>query len=185
MSIHIKNSKGMCTLATAAAITPDDRKVVFLSIAGVQTAVKAIWASVVSRRSPLWVLGDYRAIRGDGDVDYLVVKQTLAPGIHHWVLYPEPGPTAPYLLLVPLNGMDVEEQLVHLLNQHTLWPVKAEWGKTLWERGYKQGLAQKLVTYGDLSWAYAVSPVGWDEVIDEAAKEGLLTFGNGGEPCHA
>ena len=124
----IKNRKGMMALCTAAAITPDYH-IAFLSIAGAQTAVKAIWASVIARRSVLHVGNNYRAITGDAGVDYCLIKQAIAPGVHNWVLYPEPNPTAPYLLLIPLDGMTAQEQLVHVLNQHTLWPVKEEWGR--------------------------------------------------------
>jgi hypothetical protein len=181
----IKNNKGMMALCTAAAITPDYR-IAFLSIAGAQVAVKAIWASVIARRSVLHVGNAYRAITGDADVNYCLVKQTLAPGVHNWVLYPEPNPTAPYLLLIPLEGMAAQEQLVHVLNQHTLWPVKEEWGRVLWKRGTdtETKLIQELHTYGDLAWAYAVNPLGWDEVIDQAAKDGSLAFdqtSHGGE----
>jgi len=178
--IRIKNNKGMMAPATAAAVTPDDR-IAFLSLVGALTAIKAVWASTISRRSPLSISGCHKWLYGDDDVEYLVVKRTLAPGLYNWVLYPEPGPTAPYLLLVPLRGMSEQEQLIHLLNQHTLWPVREAWAETLWERGLDGKLIQKLVTYGNLAWAYAVSPVGWDTVIDEAAKAGLLPFGNGGE----
>ena len=173
----IKNSKGMMALCTAAAVTPD-HQIAFLSIAGAQVAVKAIWASVIARRSVLRIGNAYRAITGDAGVDYCLIKQTLAPGVHHWVLYPEPGPTAPYLLLVPLDGMTAQEQLVHVLNHHTLWPVKEDWGRVLWERGTdtETTLIQELHTYGDLAWAYAVNPLGWDEVIDRAAQDGSLAF---------
>ena len=101
----IKNRKGMMALCTAAVITPDYH-IAFLSIAGAQTAVKAIWASVIARRSVLHVGNNYRAITGDAGVDYCLIKQTIAPGVHNWVLYPEPSPTAPYLLLIPLDGLD-------------------------------------------------------------------------------
>lgn len=175
--IQITNNKGMMCPANGVVITPEN-KIAFLSLVGAQTAVKAIWASVISRRSPLSISSCYKRFYGDGDVDYLVVKQTLAQGVHHWVLYPEPGPTAPYLLLIPLGEMSAQEQLVHLLNHHTLWPVKQEWGETLWEKGVgkERCLVQKLDTHGSLAWAYRVNPIGWDEVIDEAAREGDLVF---------
>lgn len=181
--IRIKNNKGMMAQVGAAATT-EEHRIAFLSIVGAQTAVKAIWASVVSRRSPLRIGHDYRAVYGDRDVEYLVLKQGLAPGLHHWVMYPEPNPAAPYLLLVPLNGTSAEQQLVRLLNQHSLWPVRAEWEKILWDEGRQARLVQKLEVQGDrLPWAYAVSTIGWDDVIDEAAKAGSLTFSNGGEQC--
>jgi hypothetical protein len=183
--IRVKNSKGMMAQVGAAAIT-EDHRIAFLSIAGALAAVKAIWASVVLRRSPLQIGRNYRAVYGDRDVEYLVLKQGLAPGLHHWVMYPEPNPAAPYLLLVPLNGTSAEKQLVRLLNQHSLWPVRPQWEDTLWGTGTQAGLIQKLKVQGDcLPWAYAVSTIGWDDVIGEAAKAGSLTFSNGGEQWHA
>ena len=173
----IYNSKGMAA-KSSYAIWNESNQYVALDVLGAEVAVKAIWASVIARRSVLHVGNSYRTVTGDPDVDYRLVKQTLAPGVHHWVLYPEPGPTSPYLLLVPLDGMTAQEQLVQVLNQHTLWPVKEEWGQVLWERGTdtESKLVQELITYGDLAWAYAVRPTGWDEVIDQAARDGSLVF---------
>jgi hypothetical protein len=171
--LRIKNKQGMMALADAAAITPD-YKIAYLSLVGAQTAVKAIWASVISRRTPLTL--DYKTIYGDGDAEYVVLRHTLAQGVHRWVLFPDPGPSAPYLLLIPLQGLTTEAQLVHLLNQHTLWPVRAEWGETLLERGKAENLVVELIVYGNLPWAYAVNPIGWDEVIDAAAQAGDLAF---------
>ncbi len=178
--LTIKNRKGMSVGVTSAAVTPDKR-IAFLSIVGAQTAVKAIWASVLNRRALLHISGRGNYYYGDTDVEYVTLKQSPAPGVHHWVIYPEPGPSAPYLLLVPL-GMSKEEQLVNLLNQHTLWPVKDEWASTLWEQGIIAGdddvcLIRQLKVHGNLDWAYAVSTIGWDDVIDREARNGSLSFG--------
>jgi len=161
-----------------AMVTTPQKTIAFLSIAGAMTAVKAIWASVISRKSPLHVSGNYRKWTGDSDVDYVVVKQSLDQGLHHWVLYPDPA-TSPYLLLLPMNGTTPQDQLVEVLNRHTLWPVKAEWADALWEKGIEgkkdEQLVRKLDVYGTgIAWAYAVNPDGWDEVIDQLAKDGLL-----------
>ncbi len=178
--LEIENRKGMMVGATAVVVTPDKR-IAFLSIIGAQTAVKAIWASVLNRRAVLHVSGCRDYYYGDGDVEYVTLKQSPAPGVHHWVMYPEPGPSAPFLLLIPL-GMSKEEQLVELLNQHTLWPVKDEWGEMLWEKGIIAGddgtcLIQELEVHGNLDWAYAVSTIGWDDVIDREARSGNLFGG--------
>ncbi len=181
--LRIKNKQGMVALTDGAAVT-SNHKIAYLSLVGAQTAVKAIWASVISRRTPLTL--HYKTVYGDPDVEYVVLRHSTgvaaqrpyAQGVHRWVLFPDPGPTAPYLLLVPLQGRTAEEQLVHLLNQHTLWPVKLEWGATLLARGQAGKLVQELDAHG-LPWAYAVSPIGWDEVIDAAAKAGELAFVGG------
>ncbi|MCP4643656.1 MAG: hypothetical protein GY851_24630 [bacterium] len=178
--LTIKNRKGMAVGITSAAVTPDER-IAFLSIVGAQTAVKALWASVLNRRAALHISGRSNSYYGDDNVEYVTLKQSPAPGVHHWVMFPEPGPSAPYLLLVPL-GMSREEQLVKLLNQHTLWPVKDEWGSVLWEQGITAGdddvcLIRELEVHGNLDWAYAVSTIGWDDVIDQAARQGSLFFG--------
>jgi len=178
--LEIKNRKGMMVGATAVVVTPD-KKIAFLSIIGAQTAVKAIWASVLNRRTLLHISGCRDYYYGNGDVEYVTLKQSPAPGVHHWVMYPEPGPSAPFLLFIPL-GMRKEEQLVELLNQHTLWPVKDEWGSTLWEKGIVADddgvcLIQELTVHGNLDWAYAVSTIGWDDVIDREARSGNLFGG--------
>ena len=175
--VYIKNKQGMAALCTKAAVTDDDR-IAFLAIAGALTAVKAIWASVLNRKTPLFIGRSYKPHFGDRDVEYLVTKQSPAQGVHQWVMYPDPGPDAPYLVLIPLdfNGMDAEAQLVEVLNRHTLWPVKPEWSSVLWNLGVEKNLVTPLTVHGGLEWAYTVCPVGWDDVIDEAAKTGRLTF---------
>ena len=187
--VKIKNRKGMEVGATSVVVT-SDKKIAFVSIVGAQTAVKAIWASVLNRRTLLHVSGSRDYYYGDDDVEYVTLKQSPAPGVHHWVMYPEPGPSAPFLLLIPL-GMSKEEQLVKMLNQHTLWPVKDEWAKVLWEQGTTtvidgddtEGtcLIRKLKVHGNLEWAYAVSTIGWDDVIGQEACNGNLSFG--GDLC--
>jgi hypothetical protein len=179
--MKIKNRQGMEAVLTAAVTTDEARTIVFASIVGAQTAVKALWASILNRRTALHISGRRDYCFGDGDVEYVTIKQSPAPGVHHWVMYPEPGPEALFLLLVPLQGMSEEEQLVRLLNQHTLWPVKDEWASELWERGVAVDdtgarLIRELTVHGDLEWAYAVATIGWDDVIDRAAKDGRLAF---------
>jgi hypothetical protein len=185
--MRIKNRKGMEAVLTAAVTTTHEpNTIVFASFIGAQTAVKAIWASILNRRSILQV-GHKSYCTGDPNVEYLTLKQSPAPGVHHWVMLPEPGPDALFLLMIPLQGMTEQEQLVKLLNHHTLWPVKDEWASVLWERGAEKQylddgdmpdtcLIRELKVHGNLEWAYAVSTIGWDDVIDQAAKDGVFTF---------
>lgn len=173
--VHIKNKHGMTALCDGAALT-NDRRIVYLSVIGAQTAVKAIWASVVARR-PVYIR--YCQACGEEGVDYVVLKYVLAQNVHRWVMFPNPSSDAPYLPLLPLCGMDAPALLPHLLNQHTIWPAKQVWGKVLMTRGLKAGLVKECQSFG-IPWAYTVCPTGWDEVIDAAARAGELTF-KGGE----
>ncbi|MCP4543945.1 MAG: hypothetical protein GY832_43070, partial [Chloroflexi bacterium] len=168
--MRIKNRKGMETVLTAAVTTDETKTIIFASLIGAQTAVKAIWASILNRRSILQI-GHKSYCTGDPNVEYLTLKQSPAPGVHHWVMLPEPGPDALFLLMIPLQGMTEQEQLVKLLNHHTLWPVRDMWAEELWNRGVvadDEGtcLIQELKVHGELGWAYAVNTIGWDDVID-------------------
>lgn len=184
MAYDIRNNKGMAATATALAITVND-KVGFLAVAGAQTAVKAIWASVINNRTPLYAQGPElsygKKIKGDDNIEYVVDKHTLCPGLHHWVIQPECLPNAAFYPMLPIGEMKPEEVLVHVLQRHTLWPVRdydedPEWGKLLFEKGSEEGLVAPMDTYGKLEWAYQVFPVGWDDIIDELAASGELTF---------
>ena len=179
MALHISNNKGMAATATNVALT-SERKVAFLTVAGALTAVKAIWASVISRRSPLGLRGpdcEAMTVYGDPNAEYVVEKYTLAPGLYQWMIMVEPLIDAPYYLLLPMNDKTPAAMLVEVLNRHTLWPAREDWGKLLLKRGRDERLVKALTAYGrSLSWAYQVLPFQWEKVIDEAAKSGQLTF---------
>jgi hypothetical protein len=51
-----------------------------------------------------------------------------------------------------------------------------EWGNKLFVRGLETEVITPIDTYGELEWAYEVSRLGWDDIIDNMAKNGLLTF---------
>lgn len=192
--MKIRNNKGMAATVTAAALTDSDT-IAFLSIVGAQTAVKAIWASVVGRQAHLMIgQRGHKSYVGDSEMEYVTIKLSPASGVHHWVIYPDPQPDDLFVLLLPLNdGRSKGQLLVELLNQHTLWPARPEWAEELWKRGRDlreanvvddfpkkdvPRLVHKLKVYGSLEWAYAVSTVGWDDVIDRAVKDGTLPFAN-------
>jgi hypothetical protein len=66
--------------------------------------------------------------------------------------------------------------LVHVLNKHTLWPVRPEWAHTLWQEGQDHELIRELDTFNTLPWAYLVLNTDWNEIIDELAQQGRLAF---------
>ena len=178
----VKNNKGMSAQVIACAYgnSPDEsygRKTLYsLDVAGAHTAVKAIWASVMNG-SALKPAGfaRYKVLRAEKETDFLVVRRTVLPGVNHYHMVVEPKPTAPYLVITSQLGVSREEALARYLNIHTLYPVLPEWGDVLFGEGVKAKLVTELSVFG-LEWAYKVDMFGWDELLDKAAKDGLLHF---------
>jgi hypothetical protein len=178
----IKNNKGMSAQVIACAYgdSPDEsygRKTLYsLDIAGAHTAVKAIWASVMSG-SPLTPAGfaRYKVLRAEKETEFLLVKTVPLEHVHHYHIVAAPKPTAPYLVLTSQLGVSREEGLARYLTTYTLYPVIPDWAEVLFGEGSKRKLIRPLETFG-LAWAYRIETWGWDEVLDEAAKGGLLTF---------
>ena len=183
----IKNNKGMSAQVIACAYGDAEeghgRKTVYcLDIAGSHTAVKAIWASVMSG-SPLKPQGfaSYKILRADKEADFAVTKSTPLQHVHHYHMIVEPKPDALYLVITSRLGLSREEALARFLAIHTIYPALPEWGEVLFGEGHKRKIVQKLDVFG-MEWAYKAELWGWDEVIDRAAQDGLLTFpidGNG------
>ena len=178
----IKNKGGMSVQVVACAYgrDPDDsygrRQLYALDIAGSHTAVKAIWATVLSG-GPLQPAGfaRYKALRADKEADFLVMRSTPLEHVHHYHMIVEPKPTAPYLVITSQLGVRREETLARFLNTYTLYPVIDPWAEVVFAEGVRRKLVVKLETVG-LEWAYRIETWGWDEVLDEAAKDGRLTF---------
>jgi len=178
----IKNNKGMSAQVIACAYDDDPqegygrKRLYSLDIAGSHTAVKAIWASVLSG-SPLTPSGfaGYKVLRGDKETKYLAMRSTPLPNINHYHIIVEPMPTATYLVITSQLGINREYALTRMLNTHTLYPVLPDWGDVLFDMGVKAKLVHALETFG-LDWAYRVEVLGWETILDSAAKNGLLVF---------
>lgn len=184
----IQNNKGMSAQVIACAYgdSTDEgygRKTLYsLDVAGSHTAVKAIWASVVNG-SPLKPAGfaRYKVLRADKEAEFLTVKSVPLEHVHHYHVVAAPKPTAPYLVLTSQLGVTREEALLRFLATYTLYPVIPGWEQVLFEKGSERErsgsahLIRPLETFG-LHWAYRVETWGRDEVLDRAARDGLLTF---------
>ncbi|MBN1936760.1 MAG: hypothetical protein JW934_19015 [Anaerolineae bacterium] len=186
----IKNNGGMSAQVIACAYgdSPDEgangapsngcKTLYSLDIAGSHTAVKAIWASVLGG-SPLKPQGfaHHKVLRADQETDLLVVRRAALPNVHHYHMVVEPKPTAIHMVITSQLDLSCEGVLARFLNTYTLYPVLPEWGEVLFGEGVKARLVTRLETFG-LAWAYRVEMLGWDEVLDRAAKRGLLAFPN-------
>ena len=178
----IQNNKGMAAQVINCVYgdSPEERygrKTLYsLSIAGSHTAVKAIWASVISG-SPLRPKGfaHHKVLRAEKDTEFLVIRTMPLQHVHHYQILVDPKPSAPYLVITSQLGLTREDALVRFLSTYTLYPVIQDWADVLFGEGSRRRLVRSLETCG-LAWAYRVEVCGWDKVLDGAAKSGMLTF---------
>jgi hypothetical protein len=183
----IKNNMGMSAQVIACAYgdSPDEgygRKTLY-SVYPVDAihrrlphAVKAIWASVMNG-SPLKPQGfaRYKVLRADKETDFLVVKRTPLQQVRRYHIAVEPKPDTPCLVITSQLGASREEALARYLATHTIYPAIPEWGEVLLGEGTRHKIVHRLETFG-LDWAYKIDLWGWDEVIDQSARGGLLAF---------
>jgi len=183
MHALIQNSKGMATQLIAMAYGPDGdayyrRSIYALDLAGAITAVKAIWASCLSG-GPMKTFGigeNSRKFRGDKEAKYRTCSSQPLPYVVHYHLVVAPVPDADYYVLTSLTCESREVGLYHVLRLYTPLPILPDWSKALFELGLsrKYMLITKLDAFG-MEWAYRIDGHGWDTVLDEAAKEGIIT----------
>ena len=181
MQALIQNNKGMACPLMALAYGPGDsynKKVIYAAdLAGAITAVKALWASVCSG-SPIKTFGigaNYRVFRGDKEAHYRSFVSQPLPNVTHYHVLPEPRADADYFVLTSLTCESKERGLYDTLRLYTPHPVLPDWSDKLFKLGisYKYQLITSLDMVG-MDWAYRVGSVGWDLLIDEAAKAGEI-----------
>ena len=174
----IRNNKGMMTQLVAIAYGPDDdnfyKRIVYaLDIVGPHTAVKAIWASLCSG-TPMKTFGisaNHKKFHGDKEAKYRTFSSQPLPRTTHYHIVPSLRPDADYFVITALTAETKEIALYDVLRLYTPQPVLPGWCATLFEMGrsMKYGLIAELDVVG-MDWAYKVDSVGWDALIDEAAK---------------
>jgi len=179
----IKNNQGMMTQLVAIAYGPDGddfykRIVYVLDIIGANTAVKAIWASLCTG-GPMKTFGisaNFRKFRGDKEAKYRSFVSQPLPRLTHYHIVPGPRPDADYFVITALTAESRESALYDVLRLYTPLPVLPGWGPTLFELGlgHQYGLITELDVVG-MDWAYRIEAIGWDAIIDEAAKAGQIT----------
>ena len=179
----IRNNQGMTCQLVGIAYGPDGddfyKRIIYaLDIVGAHTAVKAIWASLCSG-SPMKTFGisaNHRKFSGDKEARYRTFSSQPLPRITHYHIVPGPRPDADYFVITALTSESKEIALYDVLRLYTPQPVLPGWGKTLFEMGrsMKYGLIAELDAVG-MDWAFRIEAIGWDALIDEAAKAGEIT----------
>jgi hypothetical protein len=187
----VENRKEVgCTVA-AAAIDRRQNKVHAVQLVGVQTAVKAIWATLVSGNNLSFRGGMYINTSNPRTDQFLTIRgATLDNRFKAWFAYLNPSLNDVFTILpiyqydqhkdsfssLPHDRWDEGDKLnvfIRFLADYTLWPVRPEWAEVLWKQGEYLGLIQEIATAG-FPWAYSVEKVGWDEVINAGAQDGTL-----------
>jgi hypothetical protein len=198
--IIIRNNDGMEALVAQIAADKWNQDLHFLSMVGSLTAVKAIWASLQAGRK-LSVAGSLHLVLSPHKKDkWVTIKGTLYNGrMRHWLIVKVPtlAMDYPVLPIWKFNGngpefitdpeqweeADKHQILVEYLRLYTLWPVLPEWGEALWEAGcgnhdcWDGGKLIHPLTYRGMPWAFRVSSLGWDGVIDSLVKQGAISIG--------
>ncbi len=183
MLASISNAKSMRTQLVGIAYGPDisgedawtRRTIYALDIAGAQSNVKAIWATLHSG-GPMKVIGtydSYKVYRGHkGKGRYRTFQSQPLPKIVHYLMVVDPKPENDYHIITSATSPSKERGLYDVLRLYTPLPVLEEWAEKLLELGSRELLIGGLATEGSIEWAYRFNAHGWDEVIDEAARKG-------------
>lgn len=183
MLASISNAKSMSCQVIGIAYGPDvngedtwtRRTIYALDIAGAQSNVKAIWATLHSG-GPMKVTGtrdSYKVYRGHkGKGRYCTFQSQPLPKIVHYLMMVDPKPENDYHIITSATSPTKERGLYDVLRLFTPLPVLEEWAEKLLELGRSAHLVGDLTTEGSIEWACRIEAIGWDEVIDKAARKG-------------
>jgi len=170
----VKNKDGMQARYSYAVYDGED--LVALDLIGADSAVKAIHATL-RQGKPVWLDGHWGRKRMV--VDFRTERMVLEanPPLFRWHVIPilsENHPT------IPVYGWEDilprEQALVGALARWTVWPVLPEWAETLSRLGREHDLIHDIPNREGVDYAFWLSTTGWDAVIDQAVKDGLLSF---------
>jgi len=167
----VKNKDGMQCRYSYAVYDGED--LVALDLIGADSAVKAIHATL-RQGKPVWLDGWMRRKMA---VDFRTERTVLEanPPLFRWHIVPVLSENDP---AIPVYGWEDilprEEALVGALSRWTVWPVLPEWSEVLFRLGREHDLIRDMRGREGVDYALWVSTTGWDAVIDQAVKDGLL-----------
>ena len=194
----VVNHKGVaadCSYAVWAA-QGHERLIYAFDAIGPETAVKAVFATMVGNATKLEVLTQKRTpglVFKDSAVSYGCHKETLLqhPALFRWHFFPQITPDDPYVVcyafrreeqepLTPgtewYEDAPLQAHFHQVLEQHTIWPCRRAWAGALLQHGYAHRRVVPLKHTANLHYAYLISVNGWDAVLQEALDKGALAF---------
>jgi hypothetical protein len=196
MTLYTINAGGFSAVADAFALDAADG-LWFLSMVGPQTALKAIWASILKQPpEPAWLIqglegayvGDYRRCHIPYEsLGTWTTHMTRLPGsgAYHAMVYTKLAEYAfdqQNFLLLSTTEKEAPHLHYRFLDRRSSLPLHPVWSEWLWERGLKTGDVQQLEGEGIL--AYRCRP-DQDELradLAEAVAAGDLAVPRDGDP---
>lgn len=149
--------------------------IVFLSIYGVQSAVRSIWSHLVGGKSYAGLeIGGLRAC-APNDVSYSAIRSLLGPQYLHLVMvHPEAtSVVSPFAKGFYVLGEAPASKFWGRFSRQCQTPMRQSWRELVWALGLAAGLIQPLSGFG-LPAAYVSTDEKWNEVIAAAIKGGGL-----------
>ncbi len=154
-------------------------QLVYLSLVGFRTAVRGIWAALMSNR---WLEVDGRSIHR-GPVKYQRITIRLPEqGLDHLVLihpqatlkFMEPG--KPFYVFSETEEPALARFLA-MLDKATRTPLLPDWARVLYQHGLKRDLIEALdASRGTHAWKVEASDEAWLELVrDDLVRRKLPT----------
>lgn len=152
-------------------------QLIYLSLVGFRTAVRGIWAALMSNR---WLQVDGRSIHRAPLKYQRITTRLPEQGLDHLVLihpqaalkFMEPG--EPFYLLSEADEPPLARFLA-MLDKATRAPLLAQWAKTLWESGTESELIEKMeASRGTFAWRVSAQDDAWLGVIEQGIRSGHL-----------
>jgi hypothetical protein len=167
-----RNPDGMECFASYLVRTYDN-EILAVDLIGAETAVKAVWASLMARRH---INYGYQRLVLQANRSWMTVREKLdnnGPGLVRWHVMPRIDDDS-VVVFGWNNVIPFPQALYGVLSRHSVWPVLPEWSEALFALGHEHNLIRPLHADG-CDYAYLVNLSGWDNALDEGVKNGLIT----------
>lgn len=159
---------------TSRGITAYGGHLVFLSMFGTETAVRATWAAFVNQKRPSLELGgDFVSL---DEVRYTTLRRLLAPHRLHLVMI-HPDATSvvnPFGKFFYLLGERPIEQFWARFNRMCQVPLRTQWREQVWAIGLRTQLIRPLVGIGLQGFHVTTETDGWAKVVQDSIQTGEL-----------
>lgn len=156
-------------------VRASNRKLVFLSIFGIQAGVRSVWAHLVEQGySSIEVAGEW--ISTDRDYKYATLKSLISKQCLHMVMM-HPNATSivnPFGQFFYALGEHPELQFWARFNRMCVIPVRQEWRDKVWELGIENKLIMRLTGLGPIDGYSVDTGEDWAKIIKQAVQKGDL-----------
>lgn len=168
----VKNTDGMTCFSSYMLFTYDN-ELIGMDLVGAETSVKAVWASIMSRKQ---ITLGYRRLSAP-IFPVTTVREKLCGNslpLLRWHIVPlqQEG----QIVIYGWNAlMTLDQALYGALSRYSVWPVLPEWFPVLTELGQEHNLLRPI-RYMGCDYAYIVDLTDWSAVFNEAISKHLIVI---------